>query len=74
MTNIVKPEALTPAARAALVGCGSHRQGTTVPQGTPAAVIKELTIAGLIGTCDGLTRAGTIVRAKIIDDALAAWG
>jgi hypothetical protein len=64
---------LTPGARIALVGCGSHRPGTSLPAGTPATVVIELHTAGLIGPSQGLTSKGAMVRARIIDDALDAW-
>lgn len=63
---------LTEAAKSALINA-SARQGSQVKADT--AVAGELAAAGLIGTQDGLTRKGTIVRERLVNAALdAAFG
>lgn len=61
---------LSPAASAALVNAGSNRQGADVPA-TPE-VLNELWAAGLIGAGNGLTRAGSIYRQKMMTRLLDA--
>lgn len=71
MANFVSTKDLTPAARVTLINTG-FRAGSVVPMGTRADVLAELHRHGLVGTCDGLTRAGSIVRARCLDEALEA--
>jgi hypothetical protein len=70
MTNIVSLGELTPKAKTTLINVGSSRMGAVIPQGTPAEVIGELARHGLIGTCDGLTKAGQILRERALTEAL----
>lgn len=72
MTNIVKLSELSPAARVALINCQSSRQGTPINRTTAPEVRAELAHYGLIGTCDGLTRAGQIRREDAMREALDA--
>lgn len=71
MTNFVSTGDLTPAARVALINTG-FRQGSVIPQGTGSWVIDELRQHKLISPGDGLTRAGSVVRARCLDEALEA--
>jgi hypothetical protein len=59
---------ISQAAKDALYGAGTNRQGTKV-QGTPE-VLAELDRAGLIGPGGGLTRSGTIARQRVADAKL----
>ena len=73
MTKMVKTSELAPAARVALINT-PMRQGSIIPGGTSEAVRNELDRHGLIGPLAGLTRAGTIVRARCLDEAIADVG
>lgn len=54
----------------ALVAVGTCRQGAAVNSITDKVVVAELQAAGLIGVGLGLTRRGTIVRQRLVQDAL----
>jgi hypothetical protein len=69
MTNIVSTGDLTKAAKDTLINTRA-RMGAPIPPGVPADVIGELASHGLIGTCDGLTKAGVIVRERAFHEAL----
>jgi len=57
---------LSAAATAALIDCGTNRQGTPIPTTTPLAAVAELVKADLIGPNRGLTRKGTIARERAV--------
>lgn len=59
---------LSTGARSALIATGTSRQGTRVP-GT-ARALTELREAGLAGLNNGLTQRGSIVRDRLMDEAL----
>lgn len=61
---------ITGAAATALADCGTNRQGTPIPASTATEVRRELERAGLIGPNAGLTRRGTIVRQRLMDEML----
>lgn len=61
---------ITAAAAGALVDAGTNRQGATIPTTTPIEARRELVAAGLIGPTAGLTRKGTIVRERIMEEML----
>lgn len=61
---------MSPEARTALYNIGTRRQGTPVPANTPADVIEELRVLGLIGRTNGLTRKGSIKREIIVNEEL----
>lgn len=69
MTNIIPLSELSKGARLALINT-TGRMGAVIPQGTPPAVVTELVRYGLIGTCDGLTKAGVIRRGDAMSEAL----
>lgn len=62
---------LSPAAIKELIAIGTHRQGATNANMSTDAVM-ELQRAGLVGPGAGLTRRGTIARARFVDAALDA--
>jgi hypothetical protein len=63
----VKLDQLSMTARTVLLSAGTSRQGArTYPRENESAR-QELLSAGLIGDKDGLTRAGTIVRERLVD-------
>lgn len=70
MTNHVKLHELSEGARAALINTPSGRMGQPINSTTSPEVVKELARYGLIGTRDGLTKAGQILRQKAFDAAL----
>jgi hypothetical protein len=77
MTNAASTASkLTAEARTALINVGTNRQGARVLQpGVSPATFVELVEWGLIGPNDGLTRAGAIVRQRLMDLALeSAFG
>ena len=63
-------QGLSPEARSAMINAGSSRMGTRVLSHCTPAVFMELAEWGLIGPNDGLTRQGSIARAKIMDQEL----
>lgn len=66
---MIKPEELSPAARAALVNT-RFRRGSSLPIGTDPAVAQELWLAQLVSPRGCLTGRGAIVRAQCVDSAL----
>lgn len=62
---------LSEAAQSALLAARSSRQGERVPRLSPLAVT-ELRCAGMVGDGDGLTRAGSIERERIMTARLDA--
>lgn len=69
MTNIIPLSELSKGARLALINT-TGRMGAVIPQGVDLAVVAELARCDLIGTCDGLTKAGLIRRADAMSEAL----
>lgn len=58
-------DVLSQNARKALLDAGRSREGATV-QG-PAAAVQELQLAGYAGARRGLTRAGAIMRERVVE-------
>jgi hypothetical protein len=61
---------LSTGARTAILSAGTSRQGAKTYPLENHAVRDELRSAGLIGPDDGLTRAGTIARERIVDSLM----
>jgi hypothetical protein len=74
MTTMEKAiQALSPEARSAIMAARSSKQGERVPRtGVAPATFVELVEWGLIGPNDGLTRQGSLVRTKLVNDAIDA--
>lgn len=58
-------DVLSAAARKALLDAGVSREGAVV-QG-PAGAVQELQLAGYAGRVRGLTRAGVLMRERVIE-------
>lgn len=56
--------------KAALLSCGTNRQGATPAPTTPQEVLDELKALGYLGKGWGLTRRGTIKRQILAEDQL----
>lgn len=63
---------LSAEATAALLSCGTNRQGKTPAPSTPAAILEELRALGYLGKTNGLTRRGTIKRQILVEDQFNA--
>lgn len=61
---------MSEAARSVLINIGTHRQGATAPTFNQDA-LAELEYLGYIGKGQGLTRKGSIVRERLVDEAMA---
>jgi len=61
---------LSAAAQAALLSCGTNRQGATPARMTPQEVLEELQAMGFLGKEWGLTRRGTIKRQILSEDEM----
>jgi hypothetical protein len=58
------------AARSALLSARSSRQGEVPAAGCTTEALSELSRLGLIGPGGGLTRSGSIMRDKILDQQM----
>jgi hypothetical protein len=74
MTTIQRAASeISPEARSALIGARSSKQGERVLKtGVAPETFVELVQWGLIGPNDGLTRTGSSVRTKLVNDAIDA--
>ena len=74
MTTIERAtQELSQAARSALMGARSSKQGQRVLRtGVALATFVELVEWGLIGPNDGLTAMGSSLRTKLVNDAIDA--
>lgn len=65
-----KATELSPEALTALMNTGTNRQGSAVPVARHSRVWAELKAAGMIRAGGGLTRAGSIVRERRVNQLL----
>lgn len=67
---MAKRPKLSGAAKTALINIGTLRQGATLRPGTAEDVRLELADAGLVGRVNGLTRAGSIERQRLVSEGI----